>query len=84
MSVTRESLRRWFDEGRERGKGYMVIMCDTFDWSDYPVYCDAEDYEASCAHHVGAMGRIMEVYDLRMDRESQLKQYRAYHPPRGA
>jgi hypothetical protein len=61
----------------------MVVMCDTYDWSDYPAYivtgphCWLDFTRLKAA----SMQKVMEVYDLRMDMETQLNQHRAYNVP---
>jgi|ERR1039458_6306432 hypothetical protein len=36
--TTKEDLRRWFNEGVELKATHMIVVCDTFDHEDYPVY----------------------------------------------
>lgn len=45
---------------------HVVIVCDTFDHEDYPVFVAAdEDVRAVCERYSTAnMQRVMEVYDL--------------------
>lgn len=47
-------------------KTHLVVVCDSFDYEDYPVYVDAtEDVHAVVAKYNGPnMQRVMEVYDL--------------------
>ncbi len=44
----------------------MIVVCDSFDHEDYPVYVDpGEDFWDVFAEYSGKnMQRIMEVYDL--------------------
>lgn len=65
-----------------KGKRWVVIMCDTFDHSDYPVYCD---YNEALAYKHGKgndnMQRAMECYDTEMEIKNQLVQDRALNWP---
>jgi len=83
MGTTKDELREWFDRGVREGKAYMVVVCDTFDWEDYPIYArDAEEARKVHREHNGVnMQRVMEVYDLKMDREAQMAEHRANHLP---
>jgi len=62
----------------------MIVVCDSFDYTDYPVYCDdKEEYFAQYKQHDGKnMQRIMETYDLEMSFEDQLNEHRANYGPR--
>lgn len=77
MPTTVSDLRRWFDEGVERGATHMIIKCDMMDYEDYPIYVKhGENPREVSAENPE---RAMECYDLRMDRESQLREIRAFH-----
>jgi hypothetical protein len=76
-------ISEWFDHGVRDGAVFMIVACDTFDHSDYPVYADderqcLEQYERCDGK---GMQRVMEVYDLRGDKATQLKESRAWHLP---
>jgi hypothetical protein len=38
MAASREDISKWFDRGMKKGASHMAIICDTFDWDDYPKY----------------------------------------------
>ena len=59
----------------------MIVVVDTFDHGDYPVYVAAgQDAHTVAAGYNGKnMQRIMEVYDLRLDRDRQMAETRAFH-----
>lgn len=51
----------------------MIVVCDTYDYEDYPVYCSKEDFKEKFMSHNGVnMQRIMEVYDLEEPKEKQM------------
>jgi hypothetical protein len=61
----------------------MLVVCDTFDYEDYPVFVTpGADCNAILRHYQCAdMQRVMEVYDLNMEIGAQLAERRAWHPP---
>lgn len=80
--TTLNKIEAWFDRGVKENQAYLVVIVDTFDYDDYPAYA-ADD--AACnellAKNGQNMQRIMEVYDLRKDKESQLNEHRSWHVP---
>jgi hypothetical protein len=64
MITSVEQLREWFEEGQRDGHKFMLIICDTFDWTDYPVYTVSRDAAKDRAENPGEMQKVMEVYDL--------------------
>ncbi len=73
MTTTSDEIRSWFDCGVKHGHAYMVVWCDTFEWSDYPAYHDTEEAAQRDVNTNGQnMKRLMEVYDLRKPRDAQI------------
>jgi hypothetical protein len=67
MATTIQDLKRWFKEGKEQGATHMVVVCDTFDWEDYPVYVkDPDEVLEVIRKHSMNMQKVMEVYNLNM------------------
>jgi hypothetical protein len=64
----------------------MIVVVDGFSHDDYPVYVNpGDDFWKIHARYEGCnMQRIMEVYDLGADRNTQLGEFRANHPTQGA
>lgn len=81
MGTLKEDLRRWFLEGVRDKATHMIIVCDTYDHEDYPVFVAVgEDVRKVVGNYNGKdMQRVMEVYDLRMDMEEQLRQDRVFN-----
>ena len=73
MSTSSETLQTWFDIGAEDGKAYMLVFCDTYDHSDYPVYADTKEEAEARSENLNSMERLMEVYDLNADKASQFQ-----------
>lgn len=40
MAATRNDVDRWIETAKSRGCKYIISVCDTFDYDDYPVYCE--------------------------------------------
>lgn len=82
LRTTPEILRTWFDEGVKKKATHMVVVCDTFDHNDFPVYVmpgqDAREF-AKDYNDEKKMSRVMEVYNLSADREEQLAASRTFN-----
>ena len=73
MATTIEDLKKWFEEGKEKGATHMIVVCDTFDWSDYPVYVmPGEDVGVELTKRNGEnMAKVMEVYSFKKTFDGQ-------------
>jgi len=78
MAATRQDIERWFDRGLNSEDRYMLIVCDTYDHEDYPVYCLNESDARKRMESPGNMQRVMECYDLRADKKRQLSMNRCW------
>jgi hypothetical protein len=81
MAASKEQIREWVYKGLKTGATHVIIVYDRWDYEDYPVYVDKHQ---SVSAEVDArdgrnMLKVMEVYNLSMDIESQLNEYRAWH-----
>lgn len=67
MGTSREDIRGWFRAGVQQGATHMIVMCDTFDYDDYPVFVkpDQDVREIVKERNGKNMQELMEVYDLR-------------------
>lgn len=85
MAATRADIAGWFDAGRRRKATHLIVMCDTFDHDDYPVYAmsaaEAKHKLAEVFAGRDNMQRVMEVYDLSLNKAMQLAEHRAMHLP---
>ncbi len=81
--LERETIGRWFDAGIWDQQRYLLVYCDTLDGSYYSVSVeDDAEYRRKLDdpyYGISNMQRLMEVYDLTMDKETQLAEYRAMH-----
>ena len=59
----------------------MLVMCDTFEHEDYPVFVDPSEVltEKADKYQRMDMQKIMECYDLSMDAETQLRELRSWN-----
>lgn len=81
MGTTREDILGWLKEGKRRRSTHIIVVCDTFDHGDYPVYVQrsADVREEADKYDNKNMQRVMEVYALHLDLESQLSEKRSFH-----
>lgn len=75
MSTTVDDLKRWFADGVRQKATHMIVVCDTFDHEDYPVYAkgDAQCITTVDLYRKAEMQRVMEVYDLRKPMTGQFR-----------
>jgi len=79
MGTSKEDIKEWIKCGQDKKATHLIIVCDTFDWEDYPVYVmSGEDARTKYNHYHGPnMQKVMEVYNLQKDIDKQLGQYRS-------
>ena len=85
MMTTADQIRGWLQLAMGQDATHVIVVCDDFDHSDYPVIVGPEEdfWELYDSHNGKNMQRVMEVYDLSLDIETQLAEVRAKHyPPR--
>jgi hypothetical protein len=74
--TTKAEIREWLAKAPDCAT-HMLVMCDTFDHDDYPVYFNNVAQAQKRADKPDLMERFMECYRLDMDHEQQLAQSRA-------
>lgn len=81
MPASKSDIADWFRTGQEQGASHMLIVVDTFDFDDYPVYVapGVDPAEVCDIYNAKEMRRVLEVYDLGMDMHVQLGQSRCYN-----
>lgn len=80
MAASKTDIRGWFRIGVSKGCTHMIVMCDTFDYDDYPVYVErGQDAREEADKRKGNMQKVMECYNLSMDMEAQIAEHRAMH-----
>jgi hypothetical protein len=81
MATTKEDIRQWLHEGKKQGATHVLVVCDQFDWEDYPVYVKpGEDVRKKVAEYQGQnMQKIMECYSMKIDLDKQLAEHRSFN-----
>ncbi|WP_420415321.1 hypothetical protein [Roseibium sp.] len=81
MAATQEEIGKWFDQGVEQKATHMVVVCDTFDHDDYPVFVKPSQSAKKVveAYDGKNMQRVMEVYDLSLSKADQLSKGRVFN-----
>jgi hypothetical protein len=79
--TTQDDIRGWLQRGKDKGATHVLVVCDTFDWSDYPVFVmPGENLREKADKNNGPnMTKLMEVYKLDMDWNEQLNQVRSFN-----
>lgn len=81
MGTTREDIREWFNRGKEQKATHLIVVCDTFDYEDYPVFVSKSEnvHDVFSKYNGPNMQKVMEVYNLSMDMEEQISQERSFN-----
>jgi len=82
MVATKKEIERWLQELYDNDHySHMMVVCDTFDWDDYPVYVkDCENIKVKESEYRGkSMQQVMEVYSKNHTKEEQMDERRAFH-----
>lgn len=97
MTATKQDIREWLAREvtpvgqKVKDCTHMLVVCDTFDNEDYPVYIEkSQDIRKVGKVEVNVrkvvaefngknMQRVMEVYSFNYDIEDQLSEHRAFH-----
>jgi hypothetical protein len=79
MGTTKEDISSWIKLGQDQGATHLIVVCDTWDYTDYPVYVmPTEDVHTQYTHYNGPnMQRVMEVYNLQKEIDFQINAHRA-------
>lgn len=79
MATTKDDIRRWLQRCAGEGCSHMLVVCDTFDRSDYPVGAHSEKEARAIYQNPGPMQKVMEVYKLDLEWEEQLSARRVFN-----
>lgn len=81
--TTKSEIRSWLEEGMHINASHVIVVTDTFDYDDYPVYVEeGQDVNAVAdGYRSMDMQRVTEVYSLtgKHSIEKQLNEDRAFH-----
>jgi hypothetical protein len=63
----------WYLKGCQTNKKFLVVVCDTFEWEDYPLYFEKKEDTVKFLQKPGDMQKVMEVYCLSKPFDNQTK-----------
>ena len=68
--ATEEDIKRWLGKAASNGYTHILVVCDTFDYSTYTVYCTGKlDYVSKCKHYRQQdMQRVDETIEITIKR----------------
>jgi len=84
MTATYNDIKNWLYSGVSQHKKYMIVACDTYDWENYPIYCNTDEECLEKYNYLltnNNMQKCDEVYDLSMDLKKQLNTERCMNLP---
>jgi hypothetical protein len=66
FTANKLDLKNWFDQGKNIGAVYMIVVYDSFSHEDYPAYVMPDDnvHERVMYYRRSSMQQVMEVYNL--------------------
>ena len=81
MPTTRSDIVRWFEEGIKQEATHLLVVCDRFDYFDFPayVYSGEQPQEKIDDWNSQEFYRVMEVYALHLDMDTQISERRSWH-----
>lgn len=76
MAAGRRDVDRWIAQAKKDKMQFIISVCDTFDYDDYPVYCkDEKEAKKEYKKHDGInMQKINEV--IKIDGNKVIENYR--------
>lgn len=76
MAASKAQIEAWFHIAEREGATHMLMVVDEYDWEDYPVNCESEDFARRRYEelHNRNMQRVMEVYRIDLGWEAQSSQ----------
>ena len=79
MPALLKEIKKWLEDAKSKGSGFLIVMCDTFDNDDYPIFIEkGEDIKEEVKKlHRKDMQRAVEIYDMDKDLDSQIEEHRA-------
>jgi len=79
-----EEIVEWLSLGVMNGDTHLMVVYDTYDKAEFPVYANGDDAVAEQFRRYNGVNhqQVTEVFDLRLGTEEQLREARAWHLPR--
>jgi len=82
MAFSEDDISDAFQEGLDMGATHMLVIVDRFPFpqEDYVVYVmPDEDVKQMLEEYSEDMQEVIEVYSMKVNKEQQLKEDRAFH-----
>ena len=79
--TTKEDISKWFDQGLSDGHQILLVVCDTFSYEDYPVYCNLDNFKTKFEEYDKNMQSVIEIYNLYAEKEEQLNKHLNFYLP---
>lgn len=80
LPLVSHEILEWLEEGERLGATHMMVVCDTFDHEDYPIYVMPHQNIHDLVDEFSRnMQRVEEIYSFALDLEQQLNEFRAFH-----
>lgn len=82
MATTKEDIRLWLKKGNTENNTHMIVVTDTFDYEDFPVYVTSKENvneKIKENQNREKMLKVMEVYKYSIDLEKQIQERRAWN-----
>jgi hypothetical protein len=85
MSTTKENIQRWLERAKEQNATHLVVVCDKFDMEDFPILVGGDSIYQDIISVIDRYKDdpdnylIMEVYNMSINTEPQLTEYRVWH-----
>ena len=78
MAATRQDVDKWISTAKTNGYQYIISVCDTWDYDDYPVYCrNKKEVIEAIPEYTQNMQRINEI--IRIDGDKVTENLSAYN-----
>lgn len=79
--TTKQDIRQYLDYGKSVGATHCIIVCDEFDYVDYPVLVTPNQDVKERVHHyeTAPLTSVMEVYNLSLPFEEQIAKVVAWN-----
>ena len=74
MAATRQDIDGWIKQAIKDKMKFIISVCDTWDYEDYPVYCkDEKELKTEYAHYDGGenMQMVNEIIKIENDKVTE-------------
>jgi hypothetical protein len=61
MAANRQDVNGWIQRAINNKCQYIISVCDTYDWDDYPVFCENKEQVLICKELTKSLELMMMV-----------------------